>query len=405
MNHTRRSSPPSLTRRRVRTTAVFALLVSALFVSPSTWNRSDTRGSLTLQSFSDEVLWAAGRSGGGEPTSSYKVLAPISHGNLTIFPVVADFSRDTSRFLTLDEGLRSGEVVVTEAGKIQPLIRRPSRPIAQYGDQVNQLVLVNNSDRPLILLAGEIVTGGKQDRVVGKDRIVPPKSDPIDLSVFCVEPGRWVETSGKFSAFSALMAQPSVRKRAMADKNQQQVWAEVRKSADSMNLGSTLGGSIAATPRTPPFIAMPSGSSYARAMASPTAQSKVEAVAAPLEHSYDKVMRELRERHAVGVVVAVNGEIIWADIFASTSLLEKYWPKLVRSYAAEAVTTPIGSNRADLKSAQVFIEYRVGKREVVESEPGVYRHVEIAGDSYRVFELASLLPSTLFDIHIAKMSE
>jgi len=77
----------------------------------------------------------------------------------------------------------------------------------------------------------------------------------------------------------------------------------------------------------------------------------------------------------------------------------------VRSYAAEAVTTPIGSNRADLKSAQVFIEYRVGKREVVESEPGVYRHVEIAGDSYRVFELASLLPSTLFDIHIAKMSE
>jgi len=109
MNHTRRSSPPSLTRRRVRTTAVFALLVSALFVSPSTWNRSDTRGSLTLQSFSDEVLWAAGRSGGGEPTSSYKVLAPISHGNLTIFPVVADFSRDTSRFLTLDEGLRSGE--------------------------------------------------------------------------------------------------------------------------------------------------------------------------------------------------------------------------------------------------------------------------------------------------------
>jgi len=373
---------------------------------PSTWNRPGTRGWLTLQSFSDGALWAAGRSGGGEPTSGYKVLASISHGNLTIFPVVADFSHDTSRFLTLDEGLRSGEVVVTEAGKIQPLIRRPSRPIVQYGDQVNQLVLVNNSDRPLILLAGEIVTGGKQDRVVGKDRIVPPKSDPIDLSVFCVAPGRWVETSGKFSTFSALMAQPSVRKRAMADKNQQQVWAEVRKSADSMNLGSmSLGGSAGGGTGGQLAIPAASPSSYARAMASPTAQSKVEAVAAPLEHSYDKVMRELRARHAVGVVVAVNGEIIWADIFASTSLLEKYWPKLVRSYAAEAVTTPISSNHADLKSAQAFIEYRVGKREVVESEPGIYRHVEIAGDGYRVFELASLLPSTLFDIHIAKMSE
>src|SRR6516225_651696 len=267
MNHTRRSSPPSLTRRRVRTTAVFALLVSALFVSPSTWNRSDTRGSLTLQSFSDEVLWAVGRSGGGEPTSTYKVLAPISHGNLTIFPVVADFSRDTSRFLTLDEGLRSGEVVVTEAGKIQPLIRRPSRPIVQYGDQVNQLVLVNNSVRPLILLAGEIVTGGKQDRVVGKDRIVPPKSDPIDLSVFCVEPGRWVETSGKFSAFDALMAQPSVRKRAMADKNQQEVWAEVRKSANSMSLGSSLSGSAGGAPSSDISVSMAPPASYARAMA------------------------------------------------------------------------------------------------------------------------------------------
>jgi len=33
---------------------------------------------------------------------------------------------------------------------------------------VNRLVLVNNSKRPLLLLAGEIVTGGKQDRVIGK---------------------------------------------------------------------------------------------------------------------------------------------------------------------------------------------------------------------------------------------
>ncbi len=340
---------------------------------------------------------------GGEVASHYKVLAPVSHGNLTVFPIVTDSARDTSQFLTLDEGLRSGDVVVTEAGKIQPLIRGRSRPIVQRGDQVNQLVLVNNSDRPLILLAGEIVTGGKQDRVVGKDRIVPPKSDPIDLSVFCVEPGRWVETSGKFIGFSALMAQPSVRKRAMADKNQQEVWAEVRKSADSMNPGSSQGGSVGGT--LGGIVASAPSSSYARAMASPAAHSRVEAVAAPVERSYEKVMRDLRERRAVGVVVAVNGEIIWADIFASTSLLEKYWPKLVRSYAAEAVTTGVGSNRADPKSAQAFIDDRVGKREVVESEPGVYRHVEIAGDGYRIFELASLLPSALFDVHIAKMAE
>ena len=65
-------------------------------------------------------------------------------------------------------------------------------------------MLVNNSKRPLLLLAGEIVTGGKQDRVIGKDRIVPAESDPVDLSVFCVEPGRWVATSEHFGASEAM---------------------------------------------------------------------------------------------------------------------------------------------------------------------------------------------------------
>jgi hypothetical protein len=55
------------------------------------------------------------------PTSGYTVLAPIRHGNLTVFPVVAARSYDTEEFLTLDEGLRSGEVIVTEVDLAQPL--------------------------------------------------------------------------------------------------------------------------------------------------------------------------------------------------------------------------------------------------------------------------------------------
>src|SRR5579872_2395928 len=58
------------------------------------------------------------------PPSAYKVLDPIRHGNLTVFPVVAAKSYPTGEFLTLDEGLRSGEVVVTEAGSVQGLVRR-----------------------------------------------------------------------------------------------------------------------------------------------------------------------------------------------------------------------------------------------------------------------------------------
>src|ERR1022692_1602399 len=191
--------------------------------------------------------------------SGYKVLEPIQHGSLTVFPVVAPKSYSTAEFLTLDEGLRSGEVVVTEYGNVRGLMRRRPVPAVQRESaEVNRLVLINNSKRPLLLLAGEIVTGGKQDRVIGKDRIVPAESDPVDLSVFCVEPGRWVATSAHFgtsgamygSAGSAggvgggtLMAQPSVRAKAMGDKDQNQVWAEVRKQQQSMTVEVTAAAS------------------------------------------------------------------------------------------------------------------------------------------------------------------
>src|SRR5689334_14758456 len=178
---------------------------------------------------------------GGNSNSSYKVLSPISHGNLTIFPVVSSHEHDTSEFITLDEGIRSGEVVITEAGHLGGLIRGPHRRIPVSGPQVNNLLLVNNSKHPLILLAGEIVTGGKQDRVVGKDRVIPAESDPVDLGVFCVEPGRWTESSAQFSSMKSQMAQPSVRSKAMVAQNQQQVWDSVG-AANGAIQGAIAGG-------------------------------------------------------------------------------------------------------------------------------------------------------------------
>src|SRR5438874_4685455 len=269
------------------------------------------------------------RAGEVPPPLGYKVLEPIRHGNLTVFPVVTEKSYPTAEFMTLDEGLRSGDVVVTEAGNVQGLIRRRSTPaVRRDGAQVNRLVLVNNGKRPLLLLAGEIVTGGKQDRVIGKDRIVPAESDPIDLSVFCVEPGGWVATSGKFGSIGALaMVSPKVRAKAMVDKDQAKVWSEVRNSQAAM------GGLVPA----PAAREVAETSSYARVMQNSEVQKKVDSVAEPIRRDYESLIKQLRDRNAVGVVVAMNGQIIWADIFASTNLLEKYWPKLIRSYAAEAV--------------------------------------------------------------------
>jgi hypothetical protein len=336
--------------------------------------------------------------------SGYSLLSPIRSGNLTVFPVVSGKSYDTAEFLTLDEGLRSGDVVVTEAGQARGLIRhRPgdSSVINPIRDaEVNRLVLVNNSKRPLLLLAGEIVTGGKQDRVIGKDRIVPAESDPVDLSVFCVEPGRWVAASGKYN-FSGggiaggVVASPAVRGSAMAAKNQQQVWNNVLKSKESMamNLPAPAAADVNST------------TSYARVMDNKEVRQKVDEVAEPVARNYESVIRQLRDKNAVGVVVAVNGEIVWADIFASTQLLQKYWAKLARSYATEAVVTRAKAAEASSKDAQKFLDELEGRHETAETEPGIYRETEITGDGFKVFELRSLLPKTGFAVHVAKMSD
>jgi hypothetical protein len=366
------------------------------------------------------------RAGEVTPPSGYKVLDPIRHGNLTVFPVEAAKSYPTGEFLTLDEGLRSGEVVVTEAGNVQGLIRRgPAPAIRHDGAQVNRLVLVNNSRRPLLLLAGEIVSGGKQDRVIGKDRIVPPESDPVDLSVFCVEPGRWVATTEHFGASEAIyggiaggtvggtvatakaapppmamMAQPSVRAKAMGDKDQNEVWAEVRKQRAAVTETVEVNGAL-------PAVAdeISRTTSYAKVNENEEVKKQVDAVAKPIEENYQSLIHQLRDRNAVGVVVAVNGRIIWADVFASTDLLEKYWPKLVRSYASEAVVTRAKDVEVNASRAQAFLENMEGRRETIEREPGVYRHSEVSGDGFKAFSLTSLLPKTGFDVHIAKMAE
>jgi hypothetical protein len=352
--------------------------------------------------------------------SGLKVLEPIRNGSLTVFPVVASKSYPTGAFLTLDEGLRSGDVVVTEYGNVRGLVRRRNPPSIQHDTaEVNRLVLINNSKRPLLLLAGEIVAGGKQDRVIGKDRIVPPESDPVDLSVFCVEPGRWVATSANFSTSGAtyaartgaavgssngnastLMAQPSVRAKAMAEKDQAQVWAEVRKQQQAI---ATEMVEVAPSPEVADRIN--TTSSYAVVMENKDVKQEVDKIAKPIEQSYQSLIQQLRDRKAVGVVVAVNGRVIWADVFASTELLEKYWPKLVRSYASEAVVTQTKGGKATMSEAESFLDDMQGRRETIESEPGVFRHTEIDGNGFKAFALTSLLPKTGFDVHVAKMSD
>lgn len=384
--------------------------------------------------FCGTILFVSANAGdaGSVPSSAndYRILTPISHGDLTIFPVVSAKGHDTSDFITLDEGIKSGEVIVTEVGNLHSGLQRRT-PYAQRngGAEVNRLVLVNNSKHPLLLLAGEVVTGGKQDRVVGKDRIVPAESDPVDLSVFCVEHGRWIETSNKFDTHASVMLQPSVRMKAMADKDQQKVWDAVSSSRSEMvtvvaaapeisigpsGTGSGYGtsggvgsghGAGSASASTYSMDELKSTTSYAKARENMAVKQQIDSITEPMQKSYESVIKQLRNQNAIGVVVAVKGRIVWADMFASSSLLGKYWPKLLESYATEALTAQGVRSEIGMKEAQAFLENWQARHEIVDSEPGLYRQRELVGDKFRAFQLTSLLTKEAFDVHLSKMAD
>ena len=259
-----------------------------------------------------------------------------------------------------------------------------------------------------MLLAGEIVTGGKQDRIVAKDRIVPADADPIDLGVFCIEPGRWTESSATFgtagkSAAKSFMVQPAVRERAMVDQDQQQVWNSVNGAISHMEAAAAPPASAGAPQSEGMYHRTLGTSSYAKAMQDSAVSEKVDEAAAPLMNAREQVLAQLREEHAVGVVVAVRGEIIWADLFANTDLLSRYWTKLVRSYAAESLTEGEDHPKSTVADAQRFLDAPSGGTENSEGEVGIYRYRELKSGGTETFVLESLLPGTGYDVHLSKM--
>ncbi len=117
--------------------------------------------------------------------------------------------------------------------------------------------------------------------------------------------------------------------------------------------------------------------SYARPWQNSAVSAKVDEAAAPVMKSRDQVLAQLRQEHAIGVVVAVRGEIVWADLFADTELLSRYWTKLVRSYAAESLTEGETHSVPTVADAQRFLDAPSGGTETSEGEVGVYRYREL----------------------------
>jgi hypothetical protein len=163
-----------------------------------------------------------------------------------------------------------------------------------------------------------------------------------------------------------------------------------------VGVGGGSGGGIAYSIRE-----LDSTTSYAKARENKAVQAQVESITEPMRKSYESVIKQLRNQNAVGVVVAVKGHIVWADMFASSALLGKYWPKLLDSYATEALTASGARSETSIKEAQGFLENWQARHEVVDSEPGLYRQRELVGDKFKAFQLTSLLTKDAFDLHLS----
>jgi len=362
----------------------------------------------------------------GPAQPEWRLSAPVSYENLSLFPILARNTENTTAYVTLDEAIAAGQAVVAERGA--ETLRR-SRGEAtgslqmqvQSGAEVNRLVLVYRGAKPLVLLAGEVVTGGKQDRVIAKDRIVSPGAAPLPLDVFCVERGRWAGPSAQFTA-AKLMVHPSVREKAAVNQDQQEVWAAVRSgstraqaypiemaqdrrgaSSEAVGnivggvpggvLGGVVGGVISGEARS---------ESYAKIYQSRQVSGAVESFAEEISRRFARAVAGLEGAQVVGVVVAYGGEIAWADAFASAALFDRYWTKLLRSYVVEALARPATQERPSQEDAREFLKPLEG-HETVESEPGVYRWRQVSQARHSEIRLEALGPKAL-TLHWCKVT-
>ena len=405
------------------TQGIAILSAAAIFGAPSLMGKlsgSSVNGATKAGSVSGPETWRIGE--------------PIRYENMTIFPLISKSEADTSGFETLDEGLASGEVLVSEHGS--EYLRRArdgsavSSPVYNSGASVNQLVLINRGKKPLLLLAGEVVAGGNQDRIVAKDRIVSPGAEPLPLDVFCVEHGRWTGESAKFGA-AKMMVHPSVREKAAIEADQAQVWNAVNRGTTQSQaaqaydatvlpqvaVGGTAGGVVDARPAAgggsssgvaaavPPPTITAGRINSAIATAAPTQSYRKIYQSAQIAQPVEEFVNEMNRRFArateglkgegvIGVIVAYGGEVAWTDAFASPALFRQYWSKLLRSYVIEALARPQTKEQASLDDARAFLTRTKG-HEREESDPGVYVWKERTEGQYSEIELESLAPETL----------
>ncbi|MCS7168527.1 MAG: DUF6569 family protein [Gemmatales bacterium] len=256
-------------------------------------------------------------------SAQYRVTGPYVHKNLAVF-FLHTAQQDPREFLTLDEGLNRGLVKVSE------------RPDAR----VNELIIENNSDLPLFLQEVDRLYGGQQDRILYASLIIPPKSGPTPIPAYCIEPGRWSPGAHgmEFRATkNPALAPLAVRNAAKLNKSQAQVWAEVQ-GARTFFFGLAGESKLQST-------------SLNEVLESPEVTKLCQQYA-------DQLVPILSEHpDAVGVVIAINGEIVEANIYPNHRLLSRMYARLIQSHVLDAVARKDQAQDAETLTADDVITF------------------------------------------------
>jgi hypothetical protein len=177
-------------------------------------------------------------------------------------------------------------------------------------ENVHWLSLYNNSDKNIFVSSGEVLAGGRQDRMVSRDTIVPARSGRIDLPVMCVEEGRWSEKDKKF--VYQKMANTRLRRTLDESKSQVQVWKEINNQLEQ---GKIKNKTLAYLSRNR------------------------DKIFSQLQNEYWRFF-EAKFRKAdstiVGIVCISGDKVLGADIFINSSLFYGQLQPLMLGYIEEA---------------------------------------------------------------------
>lgn len=268
-----------------------------------------------------------------------RVMAPETFRNLAVFPVRVPSTSDLPHHLNLDSALENSSLRITE--------------VSDAGS-VNELKVENAGKVPVFLMAGEILSGAKQDRVLQDDLWLLARSGPVAVACYCVERGRWHYSGGTDFKSRPAAGNVAVRSSARATNSQAAVWDAVAETQAKVGYG----GSTAL------------GETYE----APEVKRDLD--------GYLGALRDLPRRHpeANGFVVVVGPRILAADLFGGRADAVALWPKLLPSYALEATREDSGRPGVDRGAVTRFLREAATARVTTRATPGEGTLVSLEGE-------------------------